>query len=326
MTVFNNLKGINQIFCNGKEIMTVRINNKAVFQNDRINPSYNYFVFDTKYVGTGSVTIALANYRAGDYTSWDRKTDWGDGTVDTNYIHTYEEPGVYTVKTKWMIYHRSSFGTYSADPEARSALVGCDNINKNITDVANLFSACEHLKTVDMSRFRTDNITDMNRMFYNCVSLEELKNTGWDTSRVTNMSEMFNNCRKLSPKVDHFNVSSVTDMFAMFRGCENLDGSQFKKWRPTSAEHFGYLFYNAVVTTNRLDLSEWNVSNINGFPYMFYNCEVCEKIDISGWNIKSLANVTNMFARTQCNYCKDLEHHVIHNNVPQTTWERMKKG
>lgn len=327
MSVIGNLKGIKKIYYRGKEIKYGHINGEMVFFKDGINPTYNYFVFDTsKYPGLGQVTVTLANYRAKDWTEWDRMTDWGDGTIDTKYSHTYETTGIYTVKTKWMICNNKS-GTSSVDESVRYTLVGCKNININVRDVTSLFRMCQNLEYVDMSNFRTNEITSMHGMFYGCIRLKELNITGWNTSNVTDMNTMFYNCKQLTPKVGHFDVSSVTDMYGMFNNCQNLDGSQFKNWKPIKIDNLGFMFSYAVITSGMLDLSGWNVSSANSFASMFYGCIAYEKINISGWSVKSDASLSSIFYNTRCdNYCKDLEHHVIHNNVPKATWERMKQG
>ena len=193
MTVLNNFKNIKSIYCNGVEIKTVCINNKIVYQkqNDSINKSYNYFVFDTSKVAD-TTTITLKNYRAGDITDWDGLTDWGDGTIDSLTTHTYATDGIYTVKTKYMI-HDSSL---SSDNSTKKMFVECANINKNIKVLKALFYDCINLRKIcGLSNLDTSTCTDMSWMFNGCKSLEEIDDlSNFDTSNVINMENMFANC------------------------------------------------------------------------------------------------------------------------------------
>ena len=327
-----NLNGINKIYYNGVEIKTVYANNNVVYQNDGIDRSYNHFIFDTtKVEGGAPVTITLANYRAGDETEWDGLTDWGDGVIDNKQSHTYRTNGEYEVKTKWMINRKIGFESYSADTNTKNALVACRNINKNITDATFLFYGCTSLKSVDMSRFKANNITDMMAMFKNCIVLEDLNMRGWDTSNVTKMKQMFYNCKKLTPKVAHFNVSNVTNFYDMFYSCGAIDGSQFKNWKISSdmpVIMYG-MFCGSTVTTNCLDLSEWNMSRVTSLVSMFEWCCAYEGIDISYWNIRNDAYVASMFYRVHCKDCTtlephDIEKHIKHVGVPNADWELMK--
>jgi surface protein len=328
-----NLNGINKIYYNGVEIKIAYANDSVVYQNDGIDRTYNHFVFDTSEItGDAPVTITLANYRAGDETKWDGLTDWGDGTIDNKLAHTYNTKGVYTVKTKWMINNRIDSKTYFADSNTIKTFVACNNVNRRITDVTYLFYYCTSLKSVDMSNFRTKNITNMEAMFYNCIALEELNMSGWDTSKVTSMREMFSGCKRLTPKVSHFNVSNVYDFNCMFSHCGAIDGSQFKNWRistTVSAIDMSYIFCGATITTNCLDLSNWNVSKVTSLFDAFYKCCVYEGIDISGWDIRDVCNVSWMFKEVYCRTCTrtsphHTERHVDHVGVPPEDWFKIQ--
>lgn len=194
-----------------------------------IDPTYNYFVFDTSLADT---TINLYDYRAGDTTDWDGITDWGDGTTDTELKHTYATDGTYTVKTKYMLNgNRTNAGFLNT----RNMLIGCDNINKNITTFSylfynspnlsyakirnfndgtitaaiNTFNGCSSLTELDLSKLNTDNITSMYQMLYNCSSLALLNISGWNTSNVTNSEKMLAGCPNLT--IDNITMTNCDD-------------------------------------------------------------------------------------------------------------------
>lgn len=224
----NNIKGI---YCGEVKIKTVYAGDKVVYKSDAIDPTYNYYVCQCK-PNTGMHLVELGNNRMGDETEWDGYTDWGDGTIDKLRTHVYENPGIYTVKTKWA----------AGFPYLGAELIGCDNININITDVSRLFYNRNMLKYADLSRLDTSKFTDMEYMFYNCSSLEELNMEGWDTSNVIDMAYMFYNCKKLTPIVSHFDVSRVTDFQRMFAWCKCLDSNQFRNWRISSSANTHGMF------------------------------------------------------------------------------------
>ena len=309
MSVFRNLKKVKNIFCNETQIKEVRANNQIVYRRDTIDSTYNYFVFSVEPMR--GYTVTLENNRRGDTTEWDGLTDWGDGTIDNKLSHKYANDGTYVVITKWMI---------SSNTETNQMFVACNNINRNITDVIDLFRACRYLVSIDMSRFKAKNVTDMQGMFYNCTSLRELNIKGWDTSSVTNMKDMFNNCGFV-PNVSHLNVSNVTVMESMFYNC-SIDGSQFKNWDISSAKDMDSMFYGSTIT-NCLDLSSWDVSDINSFNYMFSECTAKNHIDISYWDINDNASTYYMFANNSCGTCINVNHHVKHAGVSSSDWQRM---
>jgi surface protein len=314
MGALNNFKDIRDIYIGDSKIKAVYKGKQLIYKSDNINPSYNYFVFNINSQQQGDTVLELKEDRRGDTTSWDGLTDWGDGTIDSKLSHTYENNGTYTVKTKWM---------YSTYIEHRHKLVGCDNINKNITDVVGLFSNCKYLKYVDMSRFGTRHITDMNHMFYNCYRLETLNMKGWDTSNVVDMSYMFYNCEMLTPRVSHFNVSNVKEFHSTFYNCRAIDGSEFKYWRTSSAESFACMFQYARVIENELNLSFWGVSGVRTFYNTFFGCQSYDGYNVRSWSVSSSDYVSGMFVSASCRTCVNPDHHVKH-GFSDELWKKMK--
>ena len=299
MGAFINLSNIKSIYCNGAKIKTVCLGDTVVYQSgaiaiDDMDPTYNHFVFDVR----ASYPVYLDDTRRGDATEWDGLTDWDDGTVDNLLTHTYEKSGTYTVKTKWTV-----------GDSSKTSLIKCENINRNITDVSEMFRDCSNLVSVDFTNLNPD-ITNLSGMFYNCTKLTNVYNI--NTSNIINMSDMFYNC-------------------------DSLDGSQFTGWDVSKVENMSGMFHYAVIT-NCLDLSNWNVSNVIYMSDMFNQCMAKDFIDISNWKLRTdvitewgvsfyAPRVTFMFYNTYCNgTCRDIDHHVIHNNVSSSDWAKMKNS
>lgn len=330
MGVINGIgNNVKDIYYDGKKIGTVYANGKVLYRSQTsqivIDPTYNYYVFDVSK--TDDNTITLQENKAGDTTAWDGYTDWGDGTVSRGVSHTYKRKGIYIVKTKWMINSVYTGGGYdTSDYKSKEALVGCKNINVNITIFASLFYDCCYMRYADLSRLDVSNVESMKDMFYHCFSLKKLNLDGWDTSNVQDMSGMFDQCAQLKPQVSHFNTSKVTNMRYMFYGCQ-LDGSHFKNWNVSKVTNTAYMFGSTDIT-NRLDLSGWNVSKVSTCSYMFSYCKANDGIDISNWNIDSTIYFLNtIFDDLQCgdDTCSDIEHHVTHVGVSDDAWNIMAR-
>lgn len=292
------------------------LNNELNIGDEELDPTYNYYVFDTSLVS--GTNINLQNYRAGDTIDWDGLTDWGDGCIDSLLTHTYTDNGIYTVKTKYMINKGDEKTGVRGDTNTRSMLIACNNINKNITVIAGLFmncsnlvtvnlslidtskstsmyqtfSGCENLEYLDLSHFDTSNITTMSYAFYNCRRLYTLITTDWNTSKVNDMSYMFFECPSADDAAD-FDVSSVTNMRNMFWSSTIKNINKFKNWNTSSVTNMNSMFRNAYIAGN-IDLSDWDVSNVTNMKYMFYSAS--NWIIVNDWNVSNVTDMSYMFA------------------------------
>lgn len=222
MTIKIGSSSINSIYVGDTKVSAVYLGDQLVYGTNLdslINKSYNYFIFDTSKV-SDTTTVILQKYRAGDTTTWDGYTDWGDGAIDTSTSHTYAENGIYTVKTKYMINNSN----YPGNDKTRKMFTECININQNIKTCMYLFSDCINLTYVNTKDFNTNNITgSMYRMFYFCESLTSLNLSNFDTSNVTGMKEMFYGCFNLtSLDLSNWNMDNVTNYTNMFVACNDL--------------------------------------------------------------------------------------------------------
>ena len=113
-------------------------------------------------------------------------------------------------------------------------------------DSSKMFSGCEGLTSLDLSKFDTSKVTNMSDMFVGCSGLTSLDVTGFDTSNVKSMKNMFSGCSKLtSLDLSKFVTSNVTDMSVMFYGCEGLNTIYATdKFVTTSVTSGDYCFYN----------------------------------------------------------------------------------
>ena len=86
-----------------------------------------------------------------------------------------------------------------------------------------MFSYCEKLTSIDVSKFNTEKVTSMEGMFQQCECLTEIDLINFNTENVTSIGLMFAGCDKLtSLDLSSFNTQNVINTSLMFKDCINL--------------------------------------------------------------------------------------------------------
>ena len=81
---------------------------------------------------------------------------------------------------------------------------------ENVTDMRWMFIGCKALTSLDLSKFKAENVTDMRWMFYDCESLTTIFcNSNWNVGRPVNDKSMFENCTKLKGTYTSFNANKI---------------------------------------------------------------------------------------------------------------------
>lgn len=151
--------------------------------------------------------------------------------------------------------------------------------------MANIFSGCYLLKTIDVSRWVVTLPTSFGALFNACMSVEELDLSGFDSTNVTSFSSMFSSCTNLkSLDLSHFNTSKVTTMYYMFNACRNLEHLDVSHFDTSKVTDFRCMFQYTI------NLKELDISNFS-FESAIYINSFC-------WNtsarIKSLPLISNL--------------------------------
>ena len=211
----------------------------------QIDASYNYFMIDTSLSEYNSVSLIRS--RAGDETSWDELTDWGDGTVNSENTHTYSSNGIYVIKTKWII--NNYLYNFSGDKVLRTMLVKCLNVNNNMTCFGGLFFGCINLISVDFDKNSTYTSTSksMSCTFFGCRNLKSIDLSNFETS------------------------DELKYMYATFRGCSSLTSLDLSNFYVYNLQTIQDLFRDCI-KLNKLNLGEFFIAyaGINRIN-MFYN-------------------------------------------------------
>ena len=109
---------------------------------------------------------------------------------------------------------------------AMTTVEGLGNLNtSDVTDMNQMFVACNALTSLNLSTFDTQNVTDMNSMFNYCTSLKTLDISSFDISSATNLVGMFAGCSELTTIYCAKDWSGTTAVSSsMFAACNKLKG------------------------------------------------------------------------------------------------------
>ena len=162
-----------------------------------------------------------------------------------------------------------------------------------------MFSHCEHLSFIDVSRWDTSSVTDMSCLFSGCESLTSLDVSNWDTSSVTDMSGLFQSCLKVtSLDVSNWDTSSVTDMGFLFSRCRRLTFLDFTSWDTSLVVDVQRMFQECKALES-IDVSGWDTSRMKNMNGLFLNCESISSLDVSGWVTSRVTDMAALFANCQ---------------------------
>jgi len=178
-----------------------------------------------------------------------------------------------------------------------TTISGIANLNtSNVTDMTYMFSGCNQLTSLDVSKFNTASVTNMQCMFSGCSQLTSLDVSNFNTASVTDMRSMFYDCSQLtSLDVSNFNTASVENMNSMFYGCSQLTSLDVSNFNTASVTNMGYMF-SGCSQLSSLDLSNFNTASVKVMYAMFYNCSQLTSLDLSNFNTASVEGMMSMFS------------------------------
>lgn len=165
----------------------------------------------------------------------------------------------------------------------------------NATSCRNMFSDCDKLTELNLSKLNTVNIVSMIGMFKNCRKITTLDLDNLITSKVTDMFGMFMACTKLvNLNLSNFDTSNVTDMCFMFEHNLNLTVLDLSSFDTSKVERMSCMFQDCK-RLKSLDLSNFDTSNLESMQYMFSGCESLEVLDLSNFNTSKVRRLNGTF-------------------------------
>lgn len=165
----------------------------------------------------------------------------------------------------------------------------------NAISCRNMFSDCDKLTELNLSKLNTVNIVSMKGMFKNCRKIITLDLDNLITSKVTDMSSMFEACTKLvNLNLSNFDTSNVTHMCFMFEHNLNLTALDLSSFDTSKVTWMYYMFHDCK-RLKSLDLSNFDTSNLEEMEYMFSGCESLEVLDLSNFNTFKVRMLNSAF-------------------------------
>ena len=192
-----------------------------------------------------------------------------------------------------------------ANPDCKGLFKNYTEVNEiafnNMLDTAcvinmrSMFSGCEGLTKLDVSRLVTGNVTDMAFMFWGCKNLMELDVSGFDTVHVMDMSCMFDDCKKLIKlDITGFDTARGKAMFYMFSGCENLKDLDVTEFDTACVEDMSGMF-SACKNLTKLNVQGIDTGRVRNMSSMFFGCKNLKDLDVTGFDTTCVTNMKTMF-------------------------------
>ena len=168
----------------------------------------------------------------------------------------------------------------------------------SVTNCDRLFSNCENLTSVDISKLNITGTTKMRYMFSGCSSLEELDLSAFDTSAVTTMQCMFYNASALKNlNLDGWKTENVTDMQYMFRNCATLTELNLSNFDTAKVTTMYTMFYDCT-NLEKLNISNFKSDSLTRTDFVLSNCTALEEIKVNGNALQKLADPMSEISST----------------------------
>ena len=159
------------------------------------------------------------------------------------------------------------------------------------------FANFKNLTTIEGANYlNTSSVTSMAQMFTGCKSLTSLDLSTFDTKNVQSMANMFDDCQNLTElNVSGLDVQSLQEAQSMFKGCSRLKNLTLDWKNATSLTSAGDMF-NGCKSLNMLDLTSFSTANVKSTSGMFENCDSLVAIYTSdSFALSSDCSSANMF-------------------------------
>ncbi len=272
--------------------------------------------FITTWRTTSSNESITINTNA-DFSNYNYRVDWGDGTVSEGITatttHEYANSGTYTVKITgdFPAIRNAANSDNAAKLQAienwgiiewesmSGAFNSCTNLVYNASDTPDL-SRVENMLAMfsgassfngDIGDWDVSNVTDMRFVFRNTDTFNQDLND-WDVSNVTTMQGMFVNAISFNRSLNDWDVTNVTTMNGMFWGATSFNGN-IGNWDLTNGPDLTLMFHDAT-SFNNGSINNWNVSNITLMEKMFWGATAFNQ-NLNGWNVGNVTNMKDMF-------------------------------
>jgi len=285
-----NLESVNLSSFNTMNLHSAR----SMFQDCESLKELDLSNFEHQYMGLGQVDRMFYNCHSLEKLNLGKLNPYGD--------FTFMFAGCYKLKELDLSGFTSTFAvsnlTYTFSECYALTSLDLSNFNtQSVTTMRGTFSNCSNLQELKINpdTFTTAQVSDMGEMFSGCEHLLSLDVSKFDTANVIDMSLMFNQCNSLtSLDVSKFVTSKVKTMALMFSGCSSISSLDVSQWNTASVISMNNLFDECRSLTS-LDVSSWDTSNATDMSVMFRRCSSLSVLDVSHFNTAQVVDMNNMF-------------------------------
>lgn len=176
--------------------------------------------------------------------------------------------------TGWDISSGGTFRDMFNNCYALEKIIGIENFKfgPNVSMISYMFSGCENLKTIDLSKWDVKNVKWFSGLFFRS-GIEHIDLRDWETTKLYSAVAMFQECENLKSclGLETWDLSECVDLNHMFCKCYKL-------------ETIG-------------NCKELNLTRVLSTENMFENCENLV-LDASKWIYYKRCKRTNMFRYT----------------------------
>ena len=184
-------------------------------------------------------------------------------------------------------------GTFMGQRALENLSITSNPVYTNVTDLANLFRECRHLKinpaiaSSALANQALTNVVSVSRMFDGCGA-----DYSTDSSTVVVISGMFaaNNALKYAGGMFRNTVCTSITMFGSFTPASSVHYSD----RSAEAEEpIAALFENCSKLTTISGISTWTTDAVENFSNIFNGCSELTAIDLENWSFANAKVLDN---------------------------------
>ena len=118
----------------------------------------------------------------------------------------------------------NEFGCHTSNNKKINKFVFENFDTRFVENMDNMFSSCENITELDLSKFKTLRLKTSINMFNNCKSLTAINLKNWNIDNAINIKGMFKNCTNLKT-LSTIKLNKTKEIAELFKGCTSLNTS-----------------------------------------------------------------------------------------------------
>lgn len=165
----------------------------------------------------------------------------------------------------------------------------------HVEQMSSLFDGCTNLKNINFGNINTKRVKNMRRFFSGCTSLSSVDLSKFDTSQVTNFESMFEKSKMTTIPTKYINTNSALDLSGMFEECTELILLDLENFNTSNVNDMCEMF-SGCSKLQSLKLDNFDTQNVLSMQKMFIDCQELKSIDLKSFTNPKLTNIEEMFS------------------------------